>query len=182
MLKLVATLAIASTTMVFLSACSSAPDNPLPRPESVDLQRFMGDWYVIGFIPLPPESEAHNGIENYRLGDDGRIYTTYTFNKGSFDGPVKRYTPEATVVEGSDGTAWKMQFLWPFAADYRIAYVTSDYRETIIARPSRDYVWLMSRDPGMSDARYQSYVQRIEDMGYDVSEFRRQPQQPLNER
>jgi len=40
-----------------------------------------------------------------------------------------------------------MQFLWPFKAEYLIAYVDPDYSETIIARNNRDYVWIMARTP-----------------------------------
>ena len=39
----------------------------------VDLDRFMGDWYVIANIPTAIETEAYNAIESYRLDDDGTI-------------------------------------------------------------------------------------------------------------
>lgn len=168
------TLILAATAS--LLGCATPNYQSLPRPNSVELERFMGDWYVIGFIPLSPEREAHNGIESYRLGDDGRIYTTYAFNKGGFDGPRKTYHPVASVVPGTDNTAWKMQFIWPFKADYRIAYLSPDYSEVIIGRQSRDYVWLMARSPDLPKDRYDALVKKIADMGYDMSRFKRQPQ------
>lgn len=157
------------------SACSS-PHGPLPRPAAVDLQRFMGDWYVIGFIPLYPERHAHNGVENYALTDDGVIEVRYRFNEGGFDGPIKTYHPRARPVPGTENTQWAMQFIWPFTADYRIAYVDDDYSTTIIARQARDYVWLMARSPQLSPEHLQRMMSQIEAMGYDLNAFKLQPQ------
>ena len=55
---------------LFLSACSSV--EPLATVDHVDLDRFMGDWYVIANIPTSIETEAFNAIETYRLDEDGR--------------------------------------------------------------------------------------------------------------
>ena len=57
--------------------------------DHVDLQRFMGDWYVIANIPTFIERDAHNAVESYRLADDGRVLTTFTFRRGRFDGPAQ---------------------------------------------------------------------------------------------
>jgi apolipoprotein D and lipocalin family protein len=167
-------LVIACVVSIACSVGQSQP--PLPAVESVDLQRFMGAWHVIGFIPLYPEKDAYNGIERYRLDEDGQIHTTYRFREGSFDGELKTYHPTATVVEGSNNALWEMQFLWPFNAEYRIAYLSKDYQTVIVARTARDYVWLMSRSPNMTDSDYQHYKKKIADMGYDLTDFKRQPQ------
>ena len=167
---------LVSLLLAFTLGCAS-PRQPLPVPAPVDLQRFMGDWYVIGFIPLFPERNAHNGIESYQLSDDGRIAVSYQFREGGFAGPLKTYHPQARVVDNTGNTEWRTQFIWPFTADYRIAYVSPDYSETIIARQARDYVWLMARTPVIADDRLQALRQQIADMGYDMSAFRLQPQQ-----
>lgn len=159
---------------LFLVGCSQQPS--IDTVDYVDLPRFMGDWYVIGFIPLPPERDAHNGIESYALNEDGTISTTYRFREGGFDGELKQFQPNAVVREGSGNAEWGMQFIWPFRAEFLIAYLDEDYQTTIIARNARDYVWLMARKPEMSAARFAEFRQRIDAMGYDVSDFVRQPQ------
>lgn len=158
----------------YLVGCSQQP--AIDTVDYVDLERFMGDWYVIGFIPLPPERDAHNGIESYSLEDDGRISTTYRFREGGFDGELKRYQPNAKVREGTGNAEWGMQFIWPFRAEFLIAYLDSGYQTTIIARNARDFVWLMARQPDMSDEAFAKFKALIGDMGYDTSEFVRQPQ------
>jgi apolipoprotein D and lipocalin family protein len=150
---------------------------PVPLASSVDLQRFAGDWYVIAFIPIFPERNAHNAIESYALNPDGTIATTYRFRDGAFDGPLKVHHPQGFVRENTGNALWGMQFFWPIKAEYRIAYLESDYSTTIIARTSRDYVWLMARKPEMSEADYARYRAMIGEMGYDLSEVRRVPQQ-----
>lgn len=72
---------------MFLLACSSVPT--VKTVENVDIQRFIGKWYVIANIPTFVERGAHNAVESYKLNEDGSIDTTFTFNKDSFDGPVK---------------------------------------------------------------------------------------------
>ena len=52
------------TLALMLSACSSSP--AIPVAERVDLERFMGDWYVIANIPTSMEKGAHNAVESYR--------------------------------------------------------------------------------------------------------------------
>lgn len=170
--------ALAPLILSLLTGCAifSEPRPPLPDPGPVDLQRFMGDWYVIGFIPIGPESDAHNGIETYALTPEGRIQTTYRFREGGFDGVLKTYTPNAKVVEGTGNAEWAMQFIWPLRSEYRIAYVDADYQTTIIARSKRDYVWLMARQPDMDDATFSAFQQQIAAMGYAAEDFVRQPQ------
>ena len=130
---------ILSTSLLLLSAC--APKKPtLPLVRKVDLQKFMGDWYVIANIPTFIERDAHNAIESYRLESDGSIATTFTFRAGGFDGPLKRYQPMGYVLDTQTNAVWGMQFIWPIKADYRITYLNDDYSQTIISREIM--VWL----------------------------------------
>lgn len=170
---------VAGTLMAaMLAACASKPPPaaPLPEVEPVNLPQFMGTWYVIAHIPTRLDREAYNQVEHYALDDDGSIATTFTFRKGGFDGDLKTYTPRGFVVPGHRNALWGMQFVWPIKAEYRIAYLTPDYSTTIIARSQRDLVWLMSRQPEMSEAAYTENLKRIEAMGYDLTQLVRVPQ------
>ena len=149
---------------------------PINTVDYVDLERFMGDWYVIANIPTFIETNAYNAIENYQLNDDGSIATTFTFNEGSADGKQKKYQPTGFIVDQDSNALWDMQFIWPFKAEFRIIYLDDDYQTTIIGRTKRDYVWLMSRSPKMDEEYYQSLMSYLEEQGYDVSEIGRVPQ------
>ena len=55
----------------------------------VDIERFMGDWYVIANIPTFIEKRSTNAIESYYLNKKGEIETTFTFYQ---DDPCLLYT------------------------------------------------------------------------------------------
>lgn len=157
-----------------LLGCQSAPT--MNTVDQVDLERFMGDWYVIANIPTFIEEGAHNAVERYELNDDGSIATTFSFRQGGFDGERKTYTPKGFVV--SDNNAeWKMQFLWPFKSEYLVVYLDDSYQHTIIGRSKRDYIWLMARTPRISEAHYQAMLQRADELGYDTEKIQPVPQQ-----
>ena len=56
---------------------------PLETVDYVDIERFMGDWYVIANIPTFIEKRATNAIESYKLNDKGEVETTFTFYEDS---------------------------------------------------------------------------------------------------
>src|SRR5210317_2024665 len=163
------------TVAFLMSGCSGV--EPLKTVDSVDLQRFMGDWYVIANIPTAIESDAYNAVETYRLDSDGSIATTFTFNEGGFNGEKKRYNPRGFVRNTETNAEWGMQFIWPIKADYRIIYLDEDYQLTVIGRNKRDYVWVMARDWSIPDEQYEAMESLIKRAGYDIDELRKVPQQ-----
>lgn len=158
----------------FLLACSSAPT--IDTVGKVDIQRFMGKWYVIANIPTFLEKNAHNAVESYRLDDDGTIATTFTFRAGGFDGPEKTYHPRGFIRDRASKAVWGMRFVWPFKAEFLIIYLDDDYSRTVIGRSKRDYVWIMSRTPSIPDGEYDSILAFLKTRGYDVSKIRKVPQ------
>ena len=166
---------LAAAIAMLLGACATAKPTIAPV-ESVDLPRFMGDWYVIAHIPSWPEREAYDAVESYRLDADGRIRTTFSQRKGGFDAPVETMHPVGTVVEGSNNAVWGMQFVWPIQAEYVIVDLAPDYSRTIIGRSKRDYVWLMARTPRLPEVELKAALARIKALGYDITKLRMVPQ------
>ena len=144
--------------------------------EYVDIDRFMGSWYVIANIPTFLEKGAHNAVETYELDDDGSIKTTFTFRADGFDGEEKEFNPRGFIKDTETNALWGMRFIWPIKADYRIVHLDEDYTQTIIGRQKRDFVWIMARTPTISDADYQELLKRCELLGYDVEKIQRVPQ------
>ena len=159
-----------------LSACA-AKGPEMKTVDYVDLERFMGPWYVIANIPTFLEKGAHNAIETYELNEDGSIQTTFTFLKGGFDGKQKEYNPKGFIRDTQTNATWGMRFVWPIKADYRIVYLDDDYTQTVIARQKRDFVWIMARTPTISDEDYDRLIELVASIGYDTSKIERVPQQ-----
>lgn len=164
-----------SLLATLLSACAGKQLTPIATVKHVDLPKFMGDWYVIAAIPTGIETESYNAVESYQLNKDGTIATTFTFNKGSLNGPVKKYEPKGFVVKDSGNATWGMQFIWPIKAEYLIAYLDESYSQTVIARNARDYVWIMARTPKIKEDEYKKLTLFVKDLGYDISKLREVP-------
>lgn len=165
-------------SLLLVGGCNSAANlEPIRTAEAVDLNKFAGDWYVIANIPTFIETEAYNAIESYAKPVDGKIATTFTFNKGGFDGDEKAYHPTGFIREGTGNAVWGMQFLWPIKAEYRVVYIDPDYQFSIIGRSKRDYVWLMARGADIAEADYERLLKIIAEQGYDMTKIRRVPHQ-----
>ena len=165
---------VIAASMMLASCASSGPE--METVDYVDLDRFMGDWYVIANIPTFLEKGAHNAVETYELNDDGTIATTFTFRDGAFDGKKKEYNPKGFIRDTGSNALWGMRFIWPIKADYRIVYLDDDYSQTIIGRQKRDFVWIMAREPNISEEDYEMLLGVVESLGYDISSVERVPQ------
>jgi len=158
-----------------MSSCAVSPVT-IPRVEHVELERFMGDWYVIAHIPSWPERDSYNAVESYALTPDGTVSTVFQFRKGGFDAKLKTMRPVGHVQAGTGNAVWGMQFVWPVKADYRIARLDAAYTQAVIGRQARDHVWIMAREPSLPDADYERLLAFLAGQGYDVSKIQKVPQ------
>ena len=166
--------ALLAATLLLGACASKGPE--METVDHVDLERFMGDWYMIANIPTFLEKGAHNAVETYELDSDGTIATTFVFRDGSFDGEKKEYNPRGFVRDDGSNARWGMRFVWPIKADYRIVYVDDDYSQTVIARQKRDFVWIMARTPEIPEQEYEKLIDFVASIGYDTSKIERVPQ------
>ncbi len=180
-LRAVAAAVAVGATAALLVACQSMVSAkerpPLALAKSVDLPRFMGDWYVIAAIPTIFEKNVFSPKDSYRLDADGTIDTTFSYRAGSFDGDAKTMSSRGFVL-GQGNAVWGQQYVWPIKADYRISYVSEDYQLAVIAREKRDYVWIMSRTPTIAEAELQRLIAFVGQQGYDEAKLHRMPQRP----
>lgn len=167
---------IFTLAFVCLLASCAAKGPEMKTVDHVEIERFMGAWYVIANIPTFLEKGAHNAVETYRLDDDGSIATTFTYRKDGFDGKRKEYNPRGFIRDTESNAIWGMRFVWPIKSDYRIILLNDDYTQTVIGRQKRDFVWIMARTPSISDEDYDRLVQFVAAAGYDIGELQRVPQ------
>lgn len=149
---------------------------PLATVPRVDLDRYMGDWYVQGIIPWFVEKNNVGTMDIYKMRPDGRIDITYVFHKKNFDAPRKTMQAVGTVFNKETNAEWRVQFLWPFQAPFLVIYLDEDYQTTAIGYPDRSLLWIMSRVPVLDDKTYQKILSAVEAQGYDISRVERVPQ------
>ncbi|MGY6518542.1 MAG: lipocalin family protein [Lysobacteraceae bacterium] len=159
-------------------AATGRPDMPPLRTDArVDLERFMGEWFVIAHIPYWPERGKVATRDIYALREDGRIDNVFAF-QADFDRPERRWNGVSEVVPGSHGAHWRVQFVWPFKTDLLVLEVDPDYRWALLGHPGRRMAWVFGREAVMDDALYADLRARFAGFGYDPQDLLRVPQVP----
>jgi apolipoprotein D and lipocalin family protein len=161
------------------AGCTLRPTTPLPTVVSVDLARYMGEWYEIALLPNSFQSMCVADTQaSYRLDGDVVRVRNRCRKAG---GGIEEANGIAKVVEGSHNAKLRVSFFRPFYGDYWILALDPDYRWVLIGEPSRKYGWVLSRTPTLDDASLQIALDRAASLGFDREAFRRTPQsKPLD--
>ncbi len=147
----------------------------------VEIPKFMGRWYVIASIPTMFETDAFNATETYTWNAaKDRIDIDFRFNKDSATGPVKKIPQKAFIYNKDTNAEWRVQPIWPLKFAYLIIDLAPDYSYTIIGVPNRNHVWLMAREPQISEVLYQQLVKKMDTLGYDTSKLQKVPQSEVS--
>jgi apolipoprotein D and lipocalin family protein len=160
-----------------LAGCATTQP-PLRTVTHVDLNRYLGNWYVIANIPYFLENGKVASYDTYSLRPDGRMNNTFTFRKGGFDAPEKSWHGIAWVVNHDSNAEWKVRFLWPFSTTYLVLELDSDYQWAVVGTPGRNLLWVLARQRHLSAITYGEILHRIGLQGYDTNCLALVPQPP----
>lgn len=168
-------------TAVFLSLSSGAFASGNKEPfqkvvERMDIDKFLGPWYVIALLPSFLEKDGVNGIETYSLDEKGNIRVEYVLYKGSPDGKKKVMHQKGWIMDKETNTEWKVRPLWPLKLPYLIIDLADDYRYTVVGTNNYKYVWIMAREPVLSAEDYQDILARLAVRGYKIEDIQVMPQ------
>ena len=83
------------------------------------------------------------------------------------------YTPKGFIYNTQTNAEWRMQFIWPFKLPFLIIDLADDYSYTVIGVPNRKYVWIMAREPQLSDETFSIITQKLAGIGYDISKIQK---------
>jgi apolipoprotein D and lipocalin family protein len=152
-------------------------DVPMHPVEHVNLDRYMGRWYLIANIPYFAERGNLAPYVEYKPRPDGMIDDTYTAYQEFGKPPFQKHglievTNPLTNAEG------RISFLGPLWQDYAVMYLDDDYRYTAIGHPSRNYAWIFSREQTIPDDVYQDMLEALAESRFDVSRVLKIPQFP----
>jgi apolipoprotein D and lipocalin family protein len=159
-----------------LQACQSLPSYD-KTVSSLEIERYMGKWYVIASRPTIFEVNAYNATETYSFNKDtGKIDVDFQYNKGALDGAVKSVPQSAHVFNTATNAHWKIG-VWflPFDLDYLIIALDQDYQWTVVGVPNQKYIWVMSRVPTMSESQLEEILTAVHRNGYNVDALERVP-------
>ena len=161
---------LAVTALLFLmTGCTGVPKGIEPVT-GFDQQRYLGTWYEIARLDHSFEEGLSQVTAEYTLNDDGSIKVInrgYTAEAGEWEEAEGR----AVFVGDSDVGHLKVSFFGPFYGAYVVFGLDDQYTTAYITGYNRDYLWLMSRTPEVSDEVLEAFRVRAEAEGFELGQL-----------
>lgn len=169
---------VAFATLVLLaSSAYAATLEPLALVPTLDPQRYIGRWYEIARFQHVFEKSIVGATAEYALRPDGKISVLNSGFKNSLNGKFTEAKAVAWIPDPSKPSALKVQFFWPFAADYLVFGLDQEnYQWAVVGSNNRKYLWFLSRTPTVDPTLLDQMKQLAVSQGYDLSELFMVPQ------
>ena len=178
---------LASVVLVGMKAWAASneanPRSDLSTISSLDLPRYLGDWYEIAKFPNRFQSKCTGFTKaTYTALPDGRVRVENRCRLA--DGSTDVAIGVARQVGAANSPRLKVRFapallsfipmVW---GDYWIIDLDKDYGLAAVSEPGREYLWILSRTPTVSKPAYDALVARLSGQGLDVRKLVRTPQE-----
>ncbi|MCR5190179.1 MAG: lipocalin family protein [Bacteroidales bacterium] len=150
--------------VLFFAGCGHAQKVDNTPVASLDLQRYLGDWYEIARFDHRFERGLDFCKANYALREDGKITVT---NTGVREGTQKTSNGKAKTT-GSPALL-RVSFFGPFYSDYRVMLLDNDYQWALVGSRKAKYLWILSRTPNLSQETVRQILAEAERRGYDTT-------------
>jgi apolipoprotein D and lipocalin family protein len=172
-------LACAAFLAMSLAVPAVAQAPPLTTVPALDLDRYAGVWHEIARYENFFERMCKRDVTaTYSRNADGTIRVTNACRKSdgsmaSVDGVARMVAPPSKfeVRFAPDWLAW-LPMVW---ANYWVIELADDYGYAVVSEPNREYLWILARDPRMSDAAYERIVGGLRARGFDPAKLIRNP-------
>jgi len=178
---------LASVVLVGMKAWAANneanPRSDLSTISSLDLPRYLGEWYEIAKFPNRFQSKCTGFTKaTYTALPDGRVRVENRCRLA--DGSTDVAIGVARQVGAANSPRLKVRFapallsfipmVW---GDYWIIDLDKDYGLAAVSEPGREYLWILSRTPTVSKPAYDALVARLSGQGLDVRKLVRTPQE-----
>lgn len=141
----------------------------------VDIDRFVGSWFEIARLPegQPDSDRAADNRVTYARTDDGLRLLTLSRRA---NGGIRRSTGRAKLADDATQARFKVSYSHPLLdalpfvwSDYTIIDVADDYTSTVVGNENRKQLWLLARQPMVTDATKQDFLNKARAQGFDTS-------------
>ena len=149
-----------------LAGCTAVPTGVEPV-RGFDLERYLGTWHEIARLDHSFERGLTNVTATYAKTDDGGVGV---LNRG-FDplkGQWKEAQGRAYFLQGPDIASLKVSFFGPFYGGYHVFALDPDYRWAMVAGPSREYLWILAREPQLPPDVLADLLETAAQAGFDT--------------
>jgi apolipoprotein D and lipocalin family protein len=163
--------------LLWVSAAANA--QPLAPIATLDVPRYMGVWYEVAKYPNRFQKKCvANTQAEYRLFPSGRVQVINRCQKSN--GELMEAVGEARQIGGASSATLKVRFApaWlsalPFVwGNYWVIDLDANYQLVAVSEPEKDYLWILSRQPEVSEERYRALLQRLAAQGFDLERLER---------
>ncbi len=155
-----------------------AADAPLPVVAAVDLDRYAGQWHEIARYPNRFERMCVDGVTaTYRRNADGTIAVVNECRKSDgtrerAEGVARAIAPAKLKVRFAPAWLSWLPLVW---GDYWVIDLDADYRYAVVGEPSREYLWILAREPALDDETWHTLYGKLPRLGYDPEKLVRNP-------
>lgn len=150
---------------------------PMPTIAQVDLGKYLGVWYEIARKPMYFQDQCAKNVQAvYTLNVNGNVSVENSCVNQ--DGHIEQAQGEAYVVNAPHNSKLRVSFLpeslrWlPVGrGDYWILKLDANYQTVLVGEPKRKYMWVLSREPHLSDEVLQEYLKYAQSLGYRTNDL-----------
>jgi apolipoprotein D and lipocalin family protein len=160
-MRLLAPALVALTTLGLFTGCASVPKSLPPTVAYVDLDRYLGRWYVISHVPYFLEKGKVASYDTYARRPDGKLVNNFTFRQGTVTAAEKTWHGVAWVTDTTTNATWKVQFVWPLSVTYKIFVLDVDYRWAVVGTGDAGLLWVLARDRSLPPATYAAILAEL---------------------
>jgi apolipoprotein D and lipocalin family protein len=151
--------------------------SPLETVESLDVQRYLGQWYEVARYQKGFEKNIFGSTAEYSLREDGRIKVVNSGYKNSLDGPFKSVEAVAWRPDDQIPGALKVQFFNLFTSDYLVFGLNEEnYQWALVGSSERDSLWFLSRTHEVPEEILARMRVIAEEQGFDLTDLFYVPQ------
>ena len=134
-----------------------------------NLVRYLGKWYEIARFDHNFERGITNVTAEYSIRPDGKVKV---LNSGWKDGEMKVAEGKARQPDPlKDPSYLEVSFFLNFYSDYNILLLDQDYQYVLVGSRSPRYLWILSRQPSISDEVRDVILAEAVRLGYDISKL-----------
>ncbi len=148
------------------------------------VERYLGTWHEIASIPawFQDQCVAATTATYAPAASPGQIVVLNACDTASAE--RDRALGRARFAGRTDQAALEVTFLsllgrplWFAAGDYVVIALDADYRWSAVAHPSRDYAWILAREPDLDLAVLARIERAYAQAGYDTCRLLMSPGQ-----
>jgi apolipoprotein D and lipocalin family protein len=170
---------IATLATLLLGICmvhqdEDASKRPLQVVPSIDFKRYCGRWYEIARLPAWFQKKCVSDVTAlYSILEDGTIRVVNRCRTGTgeyieSEGKARRRSDDEpnSKLEVRFAPAI-LSFLPMVWGKYWVIDLAPDYSYAVVGEPDREYLWILSRTPTMTQETYDAITAKVREQGYD---------------